>query len=166
MLFYSLMPLGPALAAEVSGIDLSLPLDPDTAEALAEALAAHLVLVFRGQSLSREQYRQAASAVPSAAATWLYGPDEPPADGPTPIASLRAVRDELPDDAQARLAAMPAPEMRTHMRDHVDWQSEPAFVYRHAWRRGDVVLIDDRATLHRAHVEEDGRLLWRIVVAE
>ena len=40
-----------ALGAEVSGVDLSKPLGEDTAWGLVEAFHAHLVLVFRGQSL-------------------------------------------------------------------------------------------------------------------
>jgi taurine dioxygenase len=43
----------------------------------------------------------------------------------------------------------------------------PEIVYHHVWRRGDVIVIDDRATLHRAHGDYDRReerLLWRIIV--
>ena len=40
-----------ALGAEVSGVDLSKPLDEDTARDIVDAFHEHLVLVFRGQSL-------------------------------------------------------------------------------------------------------------------
>jgi taurine dioxygenase len=43
----------------------------------------------------------------------------------------------------------------------------PEITYYHRWTRGDVLIIDDRATLHRAHGDFDrseDRLLWRILV--
>ena len=55
-------PLHPSLGAEVSGIDLSRDIDGDTRAALSRALAEHLALVFRGQSLAPEQYLAAADA--------------------------------------------------------------------------------------------------------
>src|SRR5438477_12745219 len=54
-------PLHPSLGAEVSGIDLGKPIDEPTRQALARALADHLALVFRDQSLTPEQYLDAAS---------------------------------------------------------------------------------------------------------
>ncbi len=46
--------------AEVSGVDLSKPLDQNTKAALTDALAEHLALVFHDQSLTPEQYLAAA----------------------------------------------------------------------------------------------------------
>ena len=43
----------------------------------------------------------------------------------------------------------------------------PEIIYHHAWRKGDVLVIDDRATMHRAHGDYDrsqSRVLWRIIV--
>jgi taurine dioxygenase len=43
----------------------------------------------------------------------------------------------------------------------------PEIVYTHRWRKGDVLVIDDRATMHRAHGDYDrreSRVLWRIIV--
>lgn len=43
----------------------------------------------------------------------------------------------------------------------------PELVYHHAWRRGDLVVIDNRATMHRANSDHDPgepRTLWRIIV--
>ena len=31
----------------------------------------------------------------------------------------------------------------------------PEIVYHHVWRKGDVLVIDDRATMHRAHGDYD-----------
>jgi taurine dioxygenase len=43
----------------------------------------------------------------------------------------------------------------------------PEIVYTHTWRKGDMFVIDDRATMHRAHGDYDrsqNRILWRIIV--
>jgi taurine dioxygenase len=45
-------PTGAALAADIEGVDLSEPLDPETLAAIKEAWAENLVLRFRGQTLS------------------------------------------------------------------------------------------------------------------
>src|SRR3954451_2523021 len=58
----TIKPLHPALGAEVAGVDLSRSIDAPTREALSRALAEHLALVFRDQSLTPEQYLDAASA--------------------------------------------------------------------------------------------------------
>jgi len=49
---FTVTPLGKEIGAEVSGIDLSQPVDGDTRAALKRALADHTVLVFPGQTLS------------------------------------------------------------------------------------------------------------------
>ena len=54
--------LHPSLGAEVSGVDLGNPIDAPTREALSRALGEHLALVFRDQSLTPEQYLEAAGA--------------------------------------------------------------------------------------------------------
>src|SRR5262249_60784126 len=54
-------PLHPTLGAEVSGVDLSRPLHEATRRELDRALAEHLALVFRDQSLTPVQYLAAAS---------------------------------------------------------------------------------------------------------
>lgn len=52
---FTVHPLGSALGAEIIGLDLTAPLDPDTVEALHRAWADHLVLLFRGQQLTPAQ---------------------------------------------------------------------------------------------------------------
>src|SRR5262252_871424 len=54
--------LHPSLGAEVSGVDLSRRIDASTREALSRALADHLALVFRDQTLTPAQYLSAAAA--------------------------------------------------------------------------------------------------------
>jgi taurine dioxygenase len=56
---------------------------------------------------------------------------------------------------------------REYLTDLVARAIQPEIVYRHSWVRGDVVVIDDRATLHRAHDDFDhgqSRVLWRISI--
>ena len=47
-------PLSAALGAEIAGVDLSRELDSSTVKAIEEAWYEHLVILFRGQSLSNE----------------------------------------------------------------------------------------------------------------
>jgi taurine dioxygenase len=56
---------------------------------------------------------------------------------------------------------------RAYMNDLIERMIRPEIVYHHAWRKGDVLVIDDRATMHRAHGDYDrrqSRILWRIIV--
>jgi taurine dioxygenase len=48
-------PLSPACGAHISGVDLTRPLLPGAVAAIKDAWGKHLVLVFRGQSISEEQ---------------------------------------------------------------------------------------------------------------
>ena len=257
-------PLHPSLGAEVAGIDLSRPIDPPTREALSQALAEHLALVFRGQALTPAQYLAAASAfgppmeqhysqhnMPDfpligmiwhrngqqpaeqwhtdhtnrerpPAATILYGVEIPTAGGGTSVASMRAAYVALPEDERRRLDSLKTynsldsgktdtrqedrekygkpiehPMVRTHpvhgsravyfhiskathiegmtpeasrayMAELIERMIRPEIVYHHVWRKGDVLVIDDRATMHRAHGDYDrsqSRVLWRVIVA-
>ncbi len=54
--------LKPGIGAEISGIDLSQPIDAETREQLSRALAEHLALVFHNQTLTPDQYLHAAGA--------------------------------------------------------------------------------------------------------
>jgi alpha-ketoglutarate-dependent 2,4-dichlorophenoxyacetate dioxygenase len=42
------------------------------------------------------------------------------------------------------------PEARMFLRDLTEHATQPQFVYRHAWRVGDLVVWDNRTTMHRA----------------
>jgi len=256
-------PLHPSLGAEVAGADLSRPIDEPTRQALSRALADHLALVLRNQTLTPAQYLAAASAFglpmeqhysqhnmadfpligliwhrngqqPAEqwhtdhtnrerppAATLLYGVEIPSAGGGTSVASMRAAYLTLPEDERRRLASLTTfnsldsdridtrqedadkygmpiehPMVRTHpvhgsravyfhiskathiggmtpeasqayMSDLLERMIRPEIVYHHAWRRGDLLVIDNRATMHRAHGDYDrsqSRVLWRIIV--
>ena len=57
-----LQPITGTIGAEVSGVDLSADIGPDLAADLRAALARHLVLVFRGQSLDIAAQKRATAA--------------------------------------------------------------------------------------------------------
>jgi alpha-ketoglutarate-dependent 2,4-dichlorophenoxyacetate dioxygenase len=44
----------------------------------------------------------------------------------------------------------PVPEARAFLRDLVEHATQPQFVYVHKWRVGDLVMWDNRQTMHRA----------------
>ena len=50
-------PVSPALGAEVEGIDLSQPLDPESRSQINDALMTHQVLFFRDQDMTIEQHK-------------------------------------------------------------------------------------------------------------
>src|SRR5689334_14076663 len=259
----TITPLTPAIGAEISGIDLSRPVDAATREKLSLALAEHLALVFHDQSLTPEQYLGAAEIfgppmrqhysqhhLPGypdiglvwhrngqqpaerwhtdhtnrerpPAATILYGVEIPSAGGGTSVANMRAAYAALPEDERRRLDGLRTvnsldtnhtdtrpediekygkpivhPMVRTHplhgsravyfhitkarriegmtpedsrayMEDLIARMIRPEITYHHSWRKGDVLVIDDRATMHRAHGDYDrsqSRVLWRIIV--
>ncbi|RPH85679.1 MAG: TauD/TfdA family dioxygenase [Candidatus Rokuibacteriota bacterium] len=49
----------------------------------------------------------------------------------------------------------PVPEGRLLLRDLIEHATQREFVYRHAWRVGDLVIWDNRATMHRATPFDD-----------
>ncbi len=55
---------------------------------------------------------------------------------------------------------------RAYLSDLIERMIRPEIVYHHQWKKGDVLVIDDRATMHRAHGDYDrseSRVLWRII---
>ncbi len=49
----------------------------------------------------------------------------------------------------SHIVGMPVPEGRLLLRDLIEFATERRFVYRHVWRRGDLVIWDNRCTMHR-----------------
>jgi alpha-ketoglutarate-dependent 2,4-dichlorophenoxyacetate dioxygenase len=48
------------------------------------------------------------------------------------------------------IVGWPVPEARAFLRDLVEHATQPRFVYAHTWRVGDLVMWDNRRTMHRA----------------
>lgn len=57
----SVVPLHPAIGAEIKGVDLSKPVDEATKAAIRKAFEDHVVVVFRGQDLNEETQLAAGS---------------------------------------------------------------------------------------------------------
>jgi len=55
----------------------------------------------------------------------------------------------------SRIIDWPVPEGRLLLRDLIEHATQRQFVYRHAWRVGDLVIWDNRCTMHRATPFED-----------
>jgi taurine dioxygenase len=56
---------------------------------------------------------------------------------------------------------------RGYMKDLLGRMIRPEIVYHHGWTKGDVLVIDNRATMHRAHGDynrSQNRVLWRLIV--
>jgi alpha-ketoglutarate-dependent 2,4-dichlorophenoxyacetate dioxygenase len=56
-----------------------------------------------------------------------------------------------------RIEGWPLPEGRLLLLELMEHATQPRFVYRHAWRPGDLVIWDNRATMHRARPYDDAR---------
>ena len=57
----------------------------------------------------------------------------------------------------SRIIEWPVPEGRLLLRELIEHATRPEFVYRHQWRVGDLVIWDNRATMHRARPFDDAR---------
>jgi len=55
----------------------------------------------------------------------------------------------------SRIIDWPVPEARLLLRDLIEHATQPSFVYRHAWRAGDLVIWDNLATMHRGRPFDD-----------
>jgi alpha-ketoglutarate-dependent 2,4-dichlorophenoxyacetate dioxygenase len=55
----------------------------------------------------------------------------------------------------SRIIEWPVPEGRLLLRDLIEHATQPEFVYRHSWRVGDLVIWDNRGTMHRARPFDD-----------
>jgi alpha-ketoglutarate-dependent 2,4-dichlorophenoxyacetate dioxygenase len=57
----------------------------------------------------------------------------------------------------SRIVDWPVPEGRLLLHDLTEHATQREFVYRHAWHVGDLVIWDNRATMHRATPFDDAR---------
>ncbi len=259
-------PIGPRFAAEVSGIDLRMPLTPQDAAAIHAGMDEFAVLVFHDQDISDEQhlaFSRALGNLEDAVGTSLREMDDyrlpstfadvsnldknqnvfalddrrrlfaignrlwhsdssfkvipakysllravtiPSEGGNTEFADMRAAYDALNDEAKSHIEDLicehsqifsrqqlgftdfteaererfkpvrqrlvrvhpstgrkslflashagsivgwPVPEARSFLYDLVEHATQRQFVYAHTWRVGDLVMWDNRSTMHR-----------------
>ncbi len=65
------------------------------------------------------------------------------------------------------IVGMGAAESQALLNELLEHAVRPEFIYRHKWRKGDMLLWDNRAALHQAHFDYDPseyRLLYRVLV--
>jgi alpha-ketoglutarate-dependent taurine dioxygenase len=65
------------------------------------------------------------------------------------------------------IVGMGAEESQALLADLLERSVRPEFIYRHKWRRGDMLLWDNRAAMHHAYFDydpEEYRLLYRVLV--
>ena len=65
------------------------------------------------------------------------------------------------------ILGMGAQESQALLDDLLERSVRDEFIYRHRWRKGDMLLWDNRAAMHRAHFDYDPneyRLLYRVLV--
>jgi alpha-ketoglutarate-dependent 2,4-dichlorophenoxyacetate dioxygenase len=55
----------------------------------------------------------------------------------------------------SKIIGWPVPEGRLLLRELIEHATQPQFVYRHAWRVGDLVIWDNLATMHRGKPYDD-----------
>jgi len=58
----------------------------------------------------------------------------------------------------AEIVGMPVPEGRLLLRELIEHATQREFVYRHDWRVGDLVIWDNRATMHRGRHYDESRV--------
>jgi len=68
----------------------------------------------------------------------------------------------------SEIVSWPLPDGRLLLRDLIDHATRPEFVYRHAWREGDLVIWDNRCTMHRGRAfdEREVRDLRRVTTRD
>ena len=65
------------------------------------------------------------------------------------------------------IVGMDAAASQALLNDLLERSVRPEFIYRHQWRKGDMLLWDNRAAMHRAYFDYDPaeyRLLYRVLV--
>jgi taurine dioxygenase len=65
------------------------------------------------------------------------------------------------------IVGMSAADTQALLNELLEHSVRPEFIYRHQWRKGDMLLWDNRAALHRAYFDYDPeqyRLLYRVLV--
>lgn len=93
----------------------------------------------------------------------------PPVQHPVVRRSLASGRKALYIGSHAsHIVGEPVPEGRMLLRDLVEHATQREFVYAHAWRVGDLVIWDNRCTMHRgkAYDERHPRDMRRVTTSD
>ena len=135
----------PAVAGDTEFADMRAAydaLDAETKERL-EGMRARHSIVYSRQVLGFEFSEEEAERLPGAVQ-------------PVVRTNPRTQRRSLYLASHAsRIIDWPVPEGRLLLRDLAEHATQPQFVYLHNWRVGDLVIWDNRATMHRGRPFDD-----------
>jgi alpha-ketoglutarate-dependent 2,4-dichlorophenoxyacetate dioxygenase len=129
----------PTVAADTEFADMRTAYDtlPDETKAQIDGLRAHHSVTHSrwllGFEFSAEEHARLAGAVHPVVRTF-----------PSGRRSLYVA------SHASRIIDWPVPEGRLLLQDLMEHATRPERVYRHSWRVGDLVIWDNRATMHRA----------------
>ena len=135
----------PPVAADTEFADLRAAYDAldDGRKARIAGLHAHHSIAYSRMTLGFEFSRQEADKLPGAV-------------HPLVRVNPRTGRKCLYLASHAsRIVGWPVPEGRLLLRELTEHATERRFVYRHAWRVGDLVIWDNLATMHRGVAFDD-----------
>ena len=135
----------PEVAADTEFADMRTAWDtlPDAAKASLEGLRVHHSIAYSRQTLGFEFSDEERDRLKGAV-------------HPLVLANPRNGRRSLYLASHAsRILDRPVPDGRLLLRDLMEHATAPSLVYRHSWRSGDLVIWDNRATMHRARPFED-----------
>jgi alpha-ketoglutarate-dependent taurine dioxygenase len=136
--------LHPAFGAEICGTDLRQPLDDGAWAHIWEAFNEHSLLVFHGQPLTDDEQMRF---------SLRFGPLE------TTVKTL-GKEDRLHPNLV---------ELANVDEELVELATRPEHVYRHAWRKHNLVIWDNRCMLHRGrpwNAKRRARVMRRTTVAD
>lgn len=135
----------PSVPADTEFADLRAAydaLEPETRERI-EGLRAHHSIAYSRQTLGFEFSAEEQAKLPGAV-------------HPLVRTNPRTRRRSLYLASHtSRIVDWPVPEGRLLLRDLVEHATQPQFVYRHAWRVGDLVIWDNLSTMHRGRPFDD-----------
>jgi taurine dioxygenase len=150
---FTLTPLSAPLGAEITGIDLSWPLDTESRKALHDAWVKYAVLVIRGQKLAPAQFAQAAG---------IFGE----------LLEQQVKKFALPDNPLVGTISsrdLPTVDGKRHVRgenyhtDHSNFPAPPKATMLHAVslpsKGGDTQFVDVRKAYDDLPVETKRKLL-------
>jgi alpha-ketoglutarate-dependent 2,4-dichlorophenoxyacetate dioxygenase len=135
----------PPAGADTEYADMRAAYDalPDEIKSQIEGLRVHHSIAYSRQTLGFEFSKDEADALKGAV---------------HPLVRIipRSGRRSLYVASHAsRIVDWPLPEGRLLLRELIEHATASVFVYRHRWRVGDLVIWDNRATMHRARPFED-----------
>ena len=135
----------PPVGADTEYADMRAAYDalPETTKKQIEGLRVHHSIAYSRQTLGFEFAKEEEDALKGAVH---------PLVRTIPRSGRRAV---YVASHASRIIDWPVPEGRLLLRDLIEHATQRQFVYRHAWRVGDLVIWDNRCTMHRATPFED-----------